>query len=346
VTLAQTQLSFGVDLRSHAAGLMDRSSATHGDVQIARRHIANITDGRCSFELANARRFIGFRSVEKLLGMSRIQILQWNSDTECQTSTERPSDQHLVFHLVLDGGFEVAQGSRRARIASDQMLIVSHPGTVVRHWRGTCDLLNLVVPRNSLQQCLQRDFGLGGAEQVEFEPLAVLDMADIPAAIGLLETIVADLNSGTSVFAQRPIAAHAERLLMLLLLKTTPHRHRSALDHSAAARIAPFYVRRAESHMQQHLASPLTIEELAAAAGVSVRTLYYGFGEFRNASPRRYLKQLRLAKARELLQAPLDRELKIGIIAGAVGYASASQFSRDYRMQFGETPAATLRSQR
>jgi len=346
VTLAQTQSSFGVDLRAYASGLMDRSSATHGDVHIARRHIATITDGRCSFEVANARRFIGFRGVEKRLGLSRIQILQWNGDTECQTSTERPSDQHLVFHLVLDGGFEVAQGSRRARVASGQILIVSHPGTVVRHWRGTCDLLNLVVPRSSLQQCLQREFGLGGAERVEFEPLTVLDMADIPAAIGLLETIVADLNGGTSVFAQAPISAHAERLLMLLLLKTAPHRHRSALDHGAAARIAPFYVRRAESLMQRHLASQLTIEELSAAAGVSVRTLYYGFSEFRNASPRRYLKQLRLAKARELLQAPLHREPKIGAIAGAVGYASASQFSRDYRAQFGETPAATLRNQR
>jgi AraC-like DNA-binding protein len=346
VTLAQTQSSFGVDLHACASGLMERSSATHGDVQIARRHIANITAGRCSFQVANARRFIGFRGVEKVLGLSRIQILQWNGDTECQTSTERLSDQHLVFHFVLDGGFEVAQGSRRAHVASDQMLIVSHPGTVVRHWHGTCALLNLVVPRSCLQQCLQQEFGLHGAEQVEFEPLTVLNIADIPAAIGLLETIVADLNGGTSVFAQTPISAHAERLLMLLLLKTAPHRHRSALNHGAAARIAPFYVRRAESHMQQHLASPLTVKELSAAAGVSVRTLYYGFSEFRNDSPRRYLKQLRLAKAREILRSASPREPKIGTIASSVGYASASQFSRDYRAQFGETPAATLRGQR
>jgi AraC-like DNA-binding protein len=325
---------------------MDRSTATHGDAQVARRRIADITDGRCSFEVANARRFLGFRCVEKLLGLSRIQILQWNSDTECQTSTERLNDQHLVFHLVLDGGFEVAQGGVRARIASGQILIVSHPGTVVRHWRGTCDLLNLVEPRNSLQQCLQRELGIGQANQVEFEPLAILDMADISAAIGFLETIVADLNGRASVFSQRPISTHAERLMMLLLLKTMPHRHRPALDHSGAARIAPFYIRRAESHMQQHLASDLNIEELSTAAGVSVRTLYYGFSEFRNASPRRYLKQLRLAKARELLQAPSDCERKIGAVASAVGYASASQFSRDYRAQFGETPAATLRSQR
>ena len=57
-------------------------------------------------------------------------------------------------------------------------------------------------------------------------------------------------------------------------------------------------------------------------------------------SPIQYQKQLRLQEARHLL---LAGEYRASDVAFAVGYESASQFSREYLRQFGAPPARDVR---
>jgi transcriptional regulator GlxA family with amidase domain len=91
---------------------------------------------------------------------------------------------------------------------------------------------------------------------------------------------------------------------------------------------------------------PIDIGDLTAATGVSARTLYYGFKQHRGASPKKYLKGVRLLNARRsLLEAQL-RGARVAEVAAAVGYENKSQFARDYKDYFGESPSATLRGMR
>jgi AraC-like DNA-binding protein len=60
-------------------------------------------------------------------------------------------------------------------------------------------------------------------------------------------------------------------------------------------------------------------------------------------SPLQYQKQLRLQEARRLL---LAGEHNASAVAFAVGYESASQFSREYLRQFGAPPARDVRQMR
>ena len=65
---------------------------------------------------------------------------------------------------------------------------------------------------------------------------------------------------------------------------------------------------------------PIDIGDLTAATGVSARTLYYGFKQHRGASPKKYLKGVRLLNARRsLLEAQL-RGARVAEVAAAVGY--------------------------
>ena len=90
----------------------------------------------------------------------------------------------------------------------------------------------------------------------------------------------------------------------------------------------------------------IDIDDLAAATGVSSRTLYYGFKQHRGASPGKYLKGVRLLRARRsLLEAQLHGG-RVGEVAASVGYDNKSQFARDYKEYFGESPTATLRGVR
>jgi AraC-like DNA-binding protein len=80
---------------------------------------------------------------------------------------------------------------------------------------------------------------------------------------------------------------------------------------------------------------PVRIADLAAYVGVSVPTLNRHFRAVTAMSPLQYQKQLRLQRARvELLAAPGD----VAAVGYAVGYDSPSQFSREYRRQFGAPP--------
>lgn len=80
----------------------------------------------------------------------------------------------------------------------------------------------------------------------------------------------------------------------------------------------------------------LNIETLAGEAGMSVSTFHHNFKQVTSASPLQYLKSIRLHKARMLM---VQDGLTANAASGQVGYESASQFSREFKRFFGNTPA-------
>ena len=79
------------------------------------------------------------------------------------------------------------------------------------------------------------------------------------------------------------------------------------------------------------------VEDLASAAGMSVATFHRQFRSVTSLSPVQYQKQLRLLEARRMI---MTNNPTVGETAYQVGYASASQFSREYTRMFGKSPRA------
>lgn len=104
---------------------------------------------------------------------------------------------------------------------------------------------------------------------------------------------------------------------------------------------APRYVRRAEDYMQAHAAELPTITEVAAAVGVSVRTLSAGFRRFRDTSPSDFLRERRLQGIRDDLAAARPGET-VATVAARWGWMNFGVFARTYRTRFGELPSQTL----
>jgi transcriptional regulator GlxA family with amidase domain len=94
-------------------------------------------------------------------------------------------------------------------------------------------------------------------------------------------------------------------------------------------------VRRAIACIRARFDQPLRIEELAGLAGMSPAAFHRHFKAATAMSPLQYQKTLRLQEARRLLIAEPDAA-RAGY---AVGYESASQFSREYARLFGAPPA-------
>ncbi|MCE3028751.1 AraC family transcriptional regulator [Salinicola sp. DM10] len=100
-----------------------------------------------------------------------------------------------------------------------------------------------------------------------------------------------------------------------------------ASQESHAHRVAA-----AVRRLREGYAEPLTIAELAAGVHMSVSAFHYHFKALTAMSPLQYQKRLRLQEARRLL---LGEDLEVTLAAQRVGYASLSQFSREYRRCFG-----------
>jgi AraC-like DNA-binding protein len=86
-----------------------------------------------------------------------------------------------------------------------------------------------------------------------------------------------------------------------------------------------------------HLAYPnsLAIGTLAGEANMSVSNFHHNFKAVTAVSPLQYVKSIRLHKARIVM---VRDGLNANSAAGMVGYESASQFSREFKRLFGNSP--------
>jgi AraC-like DNA-binding protein len=111
--------------------------------------------------------------------------------------------------------------------------------------------------------------------------------------------------------------------------------HGGVLRQIARADSRLCQVRNAIAWIRTHYDQPLRIDALARMAGMSVASFHRHFRATTAMSPLQYQKSLRLQHARRLLIANEDAA-RAGY---AVGYESASQFSREYARLFGAPPA-------
>lgn len=81
----------------------------------------------------------------------------------------------------------------------------------------------------------------------------------------------------------------------------------------------------------------LTINDLAAAAGMPVNTLTRHFNGAHGVSPVRWLWHFRTVLAAEIIAT--DPTMAMGDVAGSCGFTSNAHFARRFRAVFGESPS-------
>lgn len=87
--------------------------------------------------------------------------------------------------------------------------------------------------------------------------------------------------------------------------------------------------------MENHVADPLNLDQLAHLSGLGARQLNRLFREKMGASTMAFYRGLRLEKARNLLEQSV---LSVTEIALATGFASSAHFSTAFRTRFGHPP--------
>jgi AraC family transcriptional regulator len=112
--------------------------------------------------------------------------------------------------------------------------------------------------------------------------------------------------------------------------------HCSVERRAPTVAMAPARLRRVRELVDERLGSPLTVEQMAEAAGLSRAHFTRCFRAATGKTPYGYVRERRLARARELLQGSAHSIAEVAVLTG---FHSQSHLGRVFRASAGVTPA-------
>ncbi|WP_425083724.1 AraC family transcriptional regulator [Ruegeria profundi] len=93
-------------------------------------------------------------------------------------------------------------------------------------------------------------------------------------------------------------------------------------------------IARSIAHVSSHLDTPISIEDMASRAGMSRAVFHRKFKQVTTMAPIQFVKTMRLNNAAMKIAGGIP----VNEAAMDVGYVSPSQFSREFRRMYGQSP--------
>lgn len=128
-----------------------------------------------------------------------------------------------------------------------------------------------------------------------------------------------------------------ESMLVDAILLGVPHSHSALL--AAPRREAPAQAERIRAWLEEHHAQPVSVADVAAAVGLSVRQVQGVVRAELGTTPSSLLREIRLQRARALLRSGAAET--VSRAAAEAGFTHLGRFAAAYRERFGELPSAT-----
>ncbi|WP_226955111.1 AraC family transcriptional regulator [Mesopusillimonas faecipullorum] len=256
-----------------------------------------------------------------------------------------PFDGFSLIQTPLRGGFDVDTGCGRHSFAPGDVAILSPRSDIGIHWQQNSEQVIVKIPHHLLRRhnnCETSSCSTAGFQAPAFK----LEPGLTSLWCSLVQQAI-DLSNGYgNSRLSREWLDHFERSLVLFLL-THQDGQEPVIDCDACpaqpinppsrAAIAP--LERMESYIHQRLCAPISLVDLANAAGLSPRSLNVLCHRYHGVSPMVLLRNIRLDEVRRKLQSRPDAN--VTTIALDHGFGHLGRFSAYYRERFGELPRDT-----
>ncbi|NUR94911.1 MAG: AraC family transcriptional regulator [Kribbellaceae bacterium] len=235
-----------------------------------------------------------------------------------------------TFALVAQGRKRLALGSQVFEYGAGDYLVVSVDLPVTGHF----------VEASAEEPCL----GVGLELRAEAIAALLLDVSEkprppvrglvvSPAPGELVDAVVRLLRLVDSPDDARVLAPLVQQEILWRLLRGSQG---AAVRDIGLADSSLSHVARVIRWIREHYAEPFRIEELAEMAGLSTSAFHRHFRTVTELTPIQFQKKIRLQEARLRVVGLGEDVTSAGY---AVGYDSPSQFSREYRREFGTPPS-------
>nr|WP_296070691.1 AraC family transcriptional regulator [uncultured Actinoplanes sp.] len=241
-----------------------------------------------------------------------------------------PDQSRPIFALVAQGAKTAVLGGRVFGYGAGQFVVASLELPVIAHVSRATPREPYLVLGLELRPSLVAELLLDAPPRVR---------GDVPPSIAvstagddLLDAVLRLLRLLDRPDDRRVLWAGVEREVVWRLLSGEQGGtvRQVGLGDSNTAQIG-----RAIRWIREHHADLFRIEDAARVAGMSVTSFHRHFRAITTMTPLQFQKVIRLQEARARLMAEPGDVAGVGF---AVGYESASQFSREYRRYFGLPP--------
>lgn len=249
----------------------------------------------------------------------------------CDSPTEpAPSQTVPIFALVAQGAKHATLGQRLFSYGAGEFVVASVELPVISHVSRATPAEPYLVLGLHLRPPLIAELLLEAPAPARGEPAP--GMAVSAAGDELLDAVVRLLRLLDRPDDQRVLWAGVEREVFWRLLTG---QQGGTVRQIGLGDSNVVQIERAIRWIREHHADLFRIEDVAHVAGMSVTSLHRHFRAITTMTPIQFQKMIRLQEARaRLLAEPGD----VAAVGFAVGYESASQFSREYRRLFGLPP--------
>jgi AraC-like DNA-binding protein len=249
-------------------------------------------------------------------------------------------ERFYLLQIPLSGGAAVVNGTDHYYSSPAAAAVLNpHLATTMIWEEGTRQVL-VQIDRQAMQDHLSAQLGAQADRPLTFSGALDLTRGAGAALRRLVLFLVAEADAGAMPIGAGMSGRAVESALLSGLLEAHRHDYDSLLGRRRAAP-RPRHMRLAESYIEAHLDQPLTLEDIAAAAGVSPRGLQLAFRQHRGTTPLGFWRDLRLARAHGDLVAGAGSVTEVAL---RWGFAHFGRFSENYRAHYGLSPRDTLRA--
>ncbi|MCR0981995.1 AraC family transcriptional regulator [Roseomonas populi] len=238
-----------------------------------------------------------------------------------------PLDGYHLVLLCVSGGAVLRTGGAELVVGPEAGALCPAGQPFSARFSADCEQLILRIDRDRLS-------AFTGGRMGWLATRLDLRSARLRPWLSVLHALAGDAAAVRLIGEDPAVAADYEQLLLRLLL--------AGQEEAAPARdaVRPAALRRALAYLEARAADPLTLADIAAAAGVPERTLHEAFRRHLGTTPLRHLRDLRLDRARSRLLAGAEGVTEAAM---AAGFTHLGRFAGDYAARFGERPSETRR---
>lgn len=234
----------------------------------------------------------------------------------------------ICFVTIVSGSALVTVNDRAASLcaAGSTMLIPPHMRVSIAPTHGSAPFIVMGIAAATLTE----SFGLLDRAKVP----VVESIAGSPLAIAARDSLIAQAERSRVRLGGQALANSLMKALILSVLER--FFERPGIDQKVISALADPALAGPVAMILDNVAGPHCLASLAARAGLSASTFVRQFQVALGMPPMEFVSRARLNRAAELLRSGV---MPVKAIAGCVGFASRSHFSKAFRDLYGRDPS-------
>ncbi|MEM7168629.1 MAG: AraC family transcriptional regulator [Pseudomonadota bacterium] len=202
-------------------------------------------------------------------------------------------------------------------------------------WFGRSDVIVITLDPAKVEHFAQSELGML-LETQQLRSMPQFADPDLCAAgVILRDALEADDMSSAVMFEAM------SRVFLVKLLQNYGTRRADEIE--LHARFTSQHYRRVLAYVQNRLEHTITVDQLAAEAGMSPSHFSRAFKETLGSTPMQYVMAYRIEQATKMMD---DKRRPLGDIALTCGFSDQAHFTRSFKQIVGQTPRAFRAAQK